>query len=129
MKLTRTRLGTGGQPTVGVLVSRDGTFTCHTLERSVDGDHCCIPAGTYPVVRDIHHPASPNWYACPELRDVPNRSEIQIHIANTVDQLRGCIAVGEAVDGDFLCNSHHAFQRLMTYLDGAFPFTLEIVDP
>lgn len=126
MKLTRTALGYGGKPTLGVLVSRDGRFTCHTLERSVDGDHPCIPSGSYAVVKDIHHPNSPHWYACPELRGVPGRSEIQIHIANRADELLGCIAVGEEVEGESLVDSAHAFDRLMAYLDGAFPFTLEI---
>lgn len=131
MKLTRSILGSGGKATLGTLVSRDGKFTCVTLERSTDGDHPCIPAGTYPVVLDFHHPGSPNGYPCPELRNVEGRTEIQIHIANRPEQLRGCIAVGERVgdDQNSIENSGDAFHRLMTYLTGAFPFTLDISNP
>lgn len=131
MKLTRTTLGYGGAPTLGRMVSRDGQFACVTLERSADGEHPCIEAGIYPVVLDFHHPGDPNGYPCPELRDIPGRSEIQIHIANRASELLGCIAPGESVSEDrqSVERSRAAFTRLMTYLDGAFPFTLEIIDP
>lgn len=131
MRLTRVSLGRGGAPTLGTLVSRDGTFTCRTLERSADGDHPCIPAGTYEVVLDFHHPGDPKGYPCPELRGVPDRSEIQIHVANRADQLRGCIAPGErvSVDAQAVEQSKVAFDRLMKYLDGALPCSLTIADP
>jgi len=54
-----------------------------------------------------------------ELKEVPDRSEVKIHAANYVTQLRGCIAPGlKAVDinGDGtldIASSRVAFVRLM----------------
>lgn len=131
MKLLRSQLGRDGAPTFGMLTSHDGKFKCPTLERSVNGDHPCIPAGTYHVTIDWHHPRDlERRYRCPELIDVPGRSDIQIHIANRADQLLGCIAVGETCGDDCVQESGDAFRRLMKYLEGAtLPFTLEVVDP
>lgn len=130
MKLHRGALGRGGAPTFGALVSDDAHFQCVTLERSVDGDHPCIPAGTYAVHWATHHPGTPRQYRCPELDTAAiGRSCIHMHIANTVDELRGCIAVGELVDGAAIDCSEHAFERLMTYLEGVATWTLTIVDP
>ena len=132
MILQRTVLGIDGSPTLGTLTSRDGQFTCHTLERSANTDHPCIPAGTYQVVEDWHHPNDlAHRYRCPELRGVPGRDQIQIHIANRVGELLGCIAPGEHVsaDGHAVEASGAAFKRLMEYLEGAFPFTLTVLDP
>jgi hypothetical protein len=134
MRLQRTSTGRHGDPTFGLLVSKDGKFTCVTLERSCDGDHPRIPAGTYRVHFDQHHPGTAGAYRCPELDTAhldPARSQIQIHIANRVDQIRGCIAVGEniAADESAIEHSKSAFDRLMIYLEGVSEFTLEIVDP
>lgn len=132
MKLQRRVLGKDGSPTLGHLTSNDGAFSCETLERSANGDHPCIPAGTYHVTIDWHHPNDPKRYRCPELLDVPGRSQIQIHIANRVAELLGCIAPGEriAADEQSIEESGTAFRRLMAYLEGAaLPFTLEVLDP
>lgn len=132
MRLQRTSSGRNGDPTFGLLVSKDGKFTCVTLERSVDGSHPRIPAGSYRVYFDAHHPGQPGSYRCPELdTSACDRSQIQIHIANRVDQILGCIAVGEniASDGQSIEHSKSAFDRLMVYLEGVNEFTLEIVDP
>lgn len=130
MRLQRTQLGYGGKPTLGKLTSNDGKFWCYTLERSTDGEYPCIPSGIYKVTIDTHHPGTPGAYRCPELLDVPGRSQIQIHIANRCGELRGCIAPGERIGADCVEDSGKAFRRLMAYLDGAkLPFTLEVVDP
>jgi hypothetical protein len=130
MRLQRTVLGSNGKPTYGKLTSRDGVFFCFTLERPVDGPHPCIPADSYQVGIDWHHPGTPATYKCPELLDVPGRSQIQIHIANRVDQLLGCIAPGERIGNDCVEESGTAFRNLMAYLDGAdVPFTLDVLDP
>ncbi len=132
MKLSRHVLGTDGTPTLGRLVSNDGQFACVTLERSVNGDHPAIPAGTYRVTIDWHHPGTPGSYRCPELLDVPGRSNIQIHIGNAVGDSEGCILVGEreADTGLAIEESGEAFRRLMAYLEGAsLPFTLDVEDP
>lgn len=132
MILARAIIGADGTPSLGTLVSRDGAFTCATLERSGNGDHPCIPAGEYTVHLATHHPGTPHAYPCPELdTDAIDRTHIQIHIANDVAELLGCIAPGERVSegGQSIDDSHVAFGRLMQYLDGAFPFTLTITDP
>lgn len=132
MKVQRRALGRAGAPTLGVLTSRDGKFTCVTLERSVDGSSPCIPAGSYDVGFDLHHPGTAGAYRCPELNtESCGRTQIQIHVANRAEQLRGCIAVGENVsdDGQAIEHSQSAFDRLMVYLEGVSSFTLEILDP
>lgn len=130
MRLQRTVLGTNGKPTFGKLTSNDGKFFCYTLERPVDGDHPCIPAGSYKVTIDDHHPGTPGAYRCPELMNVPGRSQIQIHIANRVVELLGCIAPGGRIGADCVEESGAAFRRLMAYLEGAaLPFTLDVIDP
>lgn len=130
MNLQRTTLGTNGAPTLGRMTSNDGAFTCVTLERSCDGEHCCIPAGEYPVGYATHHPSGPHPYRCP-LLDTSGigRSEIQIHVANNAGELLGCIAVGETVGGESIDSSQAAFDRLMKYLDGVESWTLTILDP
>lgn len=123
-------LGAGGSPTLGRFVTDDG-FSCVTLERSADGDHPCIPAGTYTVVKGYHHPGQPHGYPCPEITGVPGRSYIHIHVANEAKQLQGCVATGEneSADGHAIEHSKSAFDRMMAHLDGKFPFQLTITDP
>lgn len=130
MRLRRSVLGRGGNPTLGRLVSRELRFGCVTLERSVDGGHPCIPAGIYQVHWAIHHPNGPHPYRCPELdTSAIGRTCIQMHIANKVEELLGCIAVGDSFDGDAIDHSYDAFQRMMDYLEGVETWPLEIFDP
>ena len=88
-----------------------------TLEPSrltpVHPGHPCIPAGRYRVILS----KSPHLgYICPEVLDVPGRSEIRWHIANYPKDVLGCTAVGELHDTDFVGRSAVAFQRLMRVL-------------
>ena len=129
MILKRTVLGQDGKPTIGTKAS--GTVACVTLERSQNGDHPCIPAGTYTVNKAIHHPTGPHPYACPHLTNVPNRTDIHIHVANNASELLGCIAVGNNVSEDqqSIEHSQDAFNRLMAFIGGGFPFSITIQDP
>lgn len=134
MKLQRDTVGHGGAPTLGRMTSKDGTFSCVTLERSVDGDHPCVPAKVYTVHRAMHHPGTPHEYPCPELDTsdlVPVRTHIQIHVANRVIELFGCIATGDRVSDDrqAIEGSQDAFDRLMAYLGDLTTWELEIADP
>jgi Family of unknown function (DUF5675) len=102
----------------------------YTLEPSrltpVHEGHPCIPAGTYRVVLT----KSPHLgYICPELLDVPGRSNIRIHKANFPADLLGCIAVGEDQQSDFVDQSGVAFERLMAVLPHYEPIWLTITDP
>lgn len=73
-----------------------GAFECCTLElpwKDNKNDVSCIPAGRYKG-RKIVSPSNGN---CIEIMDVVNRTHIQIHSANYVRQLLGCIAVGKTM--------------------------------
>lgn len=79
-----------------------GLFRCCTLElpdKFNEQDISCIPSGTY----DYYARTSPKNGLVLELRNVPDRDYIQIHSANYIRQLLGCIAVGDGfkfLDGD-----------------------------
>lgn len=78
-----------GARTEGVIVLPNGS-EIKTLERPWKGNKpfvSCIPEGEYIVLRD--HIGKHRYYA---VQDVLDRSAIEIHPANTVNQLQGCIA-------------------------------------
>ncbi len=132
MQIQRSNKGLNGLPTFGVMTSRDGQFTCVTLERPADDPvHPCVPAAKYVVDKVTHHPDTPGAYPCPGLRDVPHRSNIEIHILNTVAESLGCIGPGEDIADDRLSIEHSgdAFKRMMAHIGDNFPFELEILDP
>ena len=92
----------------------------------------CIPAGVYSAI--VGHRA-PRFGWSIWLQRVPGRSEILIHAANFVHQLRGCIAPGlfhRDIDGDGIIdvsNSGDAMSILKIYLKGFEEIEIEIVDP
>lgn len=68
-------------------------FDCKTLELPWLNNNrrvSCIPAGKYKAIKHV----SPKFGNCLWIKNVPNRSEILIHPANYVNQLLGCIALG-----------------------------------
>lgn len=87
MKLSRSIAGDGG--TFGTLRDDTGRKMAVTVERPPTGDHPCIPAGTYHWVKFI----SPHNGAC-LLLTVPGRKMIEMHSANVMAELLGCIAPG-----------------------------------
>lgn len=54
----------------------------------------CIPVGTYLIRLGEHVQQDGTRYPCYELQDVPDRSNIEIHIANYATDLLGCIGIG-----------------------------------
>ncbi len=70
-------------------------FECFSLE-DPDNDNrageSCIPCGTYDLALGRYHRGNYDAY---EVANVPDRSLIKIHAANTHHDLRGCIAPGE----------------------------------
>lgn len=69
-------------------------YECVTLElpwRNNQPRTSCIPEGIYPMVLEYSPAFNRKLW---ELKDVPGRSEVKIHPANYVTQLRGCIAPG-----------------------------------
>jgi hypothetical protein len=79
--------------TVGMLFNTNG-LALKTVElpwKDNKPNVSCIPDGIYPYITDF----SPNkGRDVLELRDVPNRSQIQIHAATKPEHVLGCIGCG-----------------------------------
>ena len=77
-----------------------GDWRCATVEeiwKDNRSNVSCVPVGTYRLRRAVHHISTPDPtddYNCYEIVDVPDRSAIHIHIANTILDLRGCVGLG-----------------------------------
>lgn len=108
----------------------DSQWECWTLEPSrtnpVHEGHPCIPAGTY---KAILTPSPHLGYVCPEILDVPGRSDIRLHIGNWAKDSLGCTLVGMNHGKDFVGESRMAFSRLMILLRGASEITITYQDP
>lgn len=115
--------------TFGNLYSGDGEWVCVTLEepwRDNADNISRVPAGTYPWFKRV---SPKRGYEVVELRDVPNRENVQIHIGNTVEDTLGCILVGSAKgEGENITGSRLAFQKLMAELKDTPEGTIQIVD-
>lgn len=95
----------------------DGKHECWTLE-----DFCrkpgeakvygktCIPEGKYRIVIKYSNRAKKNW---PFLLDVPGFEGIRIDIANTAEEIEGCIAVGLSRSPNRVGHSLMAWNRLV----------------
>lgn len=89
----------------------------------------CIPIGEYLCVR---RKASANITAdigeAFEIKSVPNRSDILIHVANYPKEIKGCVAIGMRwgwnLEGVF--DSKLAFKSLMKTLQGINECTIKI---
>jgi hypothetical protein len=97
----------------------DGVRECYYLEPSrftpFYPGHPCIEAGTYRVVLTM----SPHLgYVCPEVLNVPGRTEIRWHIGNFPKDVLGCCVVGAAIGTNQVENSRSAFDALMAKLEG-----------
>lgn len=105
------------------------TITFATLElpwRNNQHDISCIPAGQYQV-KLLFSPSHNKklWW----ITGVPGRSDVEIHVGNTVADTHGCVLIGEASDGDAITQSIPAFESLMSFTDGAGEWSLVISDP
>ncbi|NIM47718.1 MAG: hypothetical protein GTO22_00380 [Gemmatimonadales bacterium] len=75
-------------------------FTCFTVERPWMGNErniSCIPTGYYRLELGTHRRNTPDPsddYPCYEVKGVLDRSLIKIHIANTIEDVKGCIGLG-----------------------------------
>lgn len=72
------------------------SFTCYTVElpwRDNQRMVSCIPLGAYVCKPEMYNRGG---YMAYELQEVPNRSEILIHVANAPNDLAGCIGVGKS---------------------------------
>jgi len=108
--------------TLGILSC--GTFQSFSLELPDLGnqpDISCIPSGRYGYYFRI----SPTNGSVLELRDVPNRTYIQIHAGNFSSQTHGCILVGDSIkflDDDSvpdITNSKSTLAKLLNHAGSA----------
>ena len=107
-----------------------GSFQCFTLELRDLGNErsvSCIPKGRYKAFKR----QSPKNGLVVELKDVPNRSNIQIHSGNYTRQIEGCILVGSSIgflDGDTIpdvANSKVTLDKLLALLPETFEVVIE----
>lgn len=101
MKAILTRYYTPGLGTVGELVL--GTFKCVTIERDWINNKqeiSCIPEGVYQCKLGPSSKNLPYSTMAYEVRDVPNRTLIKIHVANYPHELEGCIGLGRYILGE-----------------------------
>lgn len=97
-------------------------FKCFTLELPYRGnqqDVSSIPKGVY----EYYKKESSKNGSVLELRNVADRSYIQIHAGNFTRQIQGCILVGDSVkylDGDGVpdvTNSKTTLKKLLSSVD------------
>lgn len=134
MELKVKRTDVNDVRTFGVFLL-NGLSYSYTLERAPnDPIHKSIPAGRYRVTLY----KSPHWAAdypegVPLVNDVPGRSFIEIHPANKVEQLEGCIALGHVKAGDEVEQSRAAYnpfrQQFLAAIARHETVWIEIVDP
>lgn len=105
-------------------------FICETIERPKTGDHPCIDEGWY-VAERYNSPKNKRivW----QLKDVPNRTNIQLHIANWPSELLGCIAPGKEIasspKGDpGVIKSGQAFEEFMAMTSDEETIAFHIVE-
>lgn len=101
-----------------------------TLElpwRDNERNKSCIPEGTYIATRD-----ETGDYRYYKITGVPNRSDIELHPANDVHELRGCTAFGltRKPDSIGVYSSKKALQKLLQYCgDDDFLITYRTFNP
>jgi hypothetical protein len=120
-----------GKTTLGLLYV-GGKFFCYTLEdthqdEKIPGE-TRIPSGIYTLLLNkadspltIRYRNRFSWFDYHiELQDVPNYSNVYIHIGNTHEDTRGCLLIADGLsDNDqrrMILQSTHAFERFYKVL-------------
>lgn len=97
------------EASIGRLLDKEGSKElCKTLERpnlknrkdnslTIENESSCILEGIYKVVSD-----NIGRFKYFRVLNVPNRANIEIHPANTIDELLGCIALGKTITNDIV---------------------------
>ncbi len=89
----------------------------------------CIPAGIYTAFR---RKSPKRGYAVFELRDVPGRGNVQVHIGNKARHIRGCILLGERIEragkDAAVLMSKVAFNEFMGLLKGEKEIKIHIIN-
>lgn len=114
-------------PTKGLLII-DNEFFCYTLEPAWlnNKKNSCIPVGKYKLKSHV----SPYFGECFKVQSVPDRTDILIHVGNSIDDTTGCILLGSQVgvigDLDAVLHSYNTFRMLRLYLKDQDDFDFEI---
>lgn len=106
----------------------NGVFMCRTLERPDDGkntpNESAIPEGTYKLVERWSNHFGRNVLG---LCDVPGRSDVEIHVGNFPQDVKGCIIVGATAAPDSVGNSAMAFVLVMGRFQEPADITIESI--
>lgn len=124
----------------------NGEFECYTLEdlprkRKIKHE-TCIPTGTYEVkFREVVTPMTEryrkkySWFKWHlEIMQVPDFTDVYLHIGNKSRHSSGCILVGQTQDvkESFIGHSMFAFkalyQKMSKELESGLDITIEIED-
>lgn len=92
------------EATVGILLDPSGLKLCVTLELpwlNNASDISCIPEGVYNVI-PYQSPTKGNVWM---LQNVHDRKDIEIHSGNDINDVRGCLLVGERLAENIPHNS------------------------
>lgn len=111
--ITITRDCPSANSTIGIL-DLDGIFECYTIELPRGTvKPCCIPAATY---RYKFAWSKHFQKMLPHILDVPGFTDVEIHIANYPEDIKGCCGVGQTRRTDFIGNSELALDALLLKL-------------
>lgn len=87
-------------------------YTLEDRKAGDKGDKNPIEAGTYEAfVREDHDPDRV------ELKNVPNFTNVQIHIGNTKEDVKGCFAVGDSRAVDEVNNSGNTIKAILAVIE------------
>ena len=109
--------------TLGILEA--GDFKCFTLElpslNNQQDISCIYAAGGFSGYKHV----SMKNGDCIAIDNVMNRTNIQIHVANWLRDIKGCIAVGDSITFDrhgdiMVTNSRKTMNALLAVLDDSF---------
>lgn len=129
LTLKRWVKGDNKRGVIGEIISQEGNQLCVTLELpdlNNKKDISCIPIGTYECFQRISTKNNQRIDGIVyELKGVPNRENVQIHIGNFLSNTEGCILVGRSTDLHVIMQSTEAMQDLIKYC-GKDNFLLEV---
>jgi hypothetical protein len=113
---TLARRAGDGASTSSDWLDEDGALLCPCLERGRDlAEHPRIPSGRYPLLLRQEGGLDARYRArfgafhkgIVQIAGVPGRAFIEFHIANTIEELLGCIAPAtQMIAPDKSCDGH-----------------------
>ena len=105
----------------------DGTFLCYSLElpwKDNAKDVSCVPSGHYSGF--VRTDGTRGWRI--ELKAVPKRGNIQIHVGNYPSDILGCVLVGTSYSTNMVSNSKAARDKLKEVYEAAgSPCDIEVI--